>query len=208
MKRRFVFSVVVVTTLAALSIAAFASSLMGMDADETSDQKTVSKTAAVIEPGTTTGLRQGATETAPMEKNIESPYRPVIASMNLDAEESYLLAKIAMAEAEGEDTEGKALVMLVVLNRVLDDEFPDTIEEVIYQPGQFSPVSNGRFGKVEPDADCWAALDLIMLDKWDESCGAAYFESESESTWHSENLVFLFRHGKHYFYTDREGDGD
>ena len=120
-----------------------------------------------------------------------------------------MLAKLAMAEAESEDTEGKALVMLVVLNRVWDDEeFPDTIEEVIYQPGQFSPISNGRFDRVEPDADCWAALDLIMQDKWDESHGATYFESKSESTWHSENLTFLFRHGKHYFYTDKEGDGD
>lgn len=208
MKRRCVFSVAVVATLAALSIVAFASSLTGMSVDGISEQRMVSEKADVIEPGTTTGLRQGATETAPTEKNIESPYRSVIASMDLDAEESYLLAKIAMAEAEGEDTEGKALVMLVVLNRVLDDEFPDTIEEVIYQPGQFSPVSNGRFEKVEPDTDCWAALDLIMLDKWDESCGAIYFESKSESTWHSENLIFLYRHGKHYFYTNREEDGD
>lgn len=71
----------------------------------------------------------------------------------------------AMAEAEGEDTEGKALVMMVVLNRVWSDKFPDTIEDVIYQPRQFSPVGNGRFDEVEPNEDCWAALDLIMLDR-------------------------------------------
>lgn len=209
MKRRCVFSVAIVTTLAALSIVAFASSLAGMPADEISEQRTVSETGAAIEPETTTEPRQTVTEVATTEKPTEVPYQSLVASMDWDAEESYLLAKIAMAEAESEDTEGKALVMLVVLNRVWDDEeFPDTIEEVIYQPGQFSPISNGRFDKVEPDADCWAALDLIMLDKWDESCGATYFESESESTWHSENLVFLFQHGKHYFYTDGEGEGD
>lgn len=209
MKRRCVFSVAIVTTLAALSIVAFASSLAGMSADEISEQRAVSETAAAIEPETTTEPRQSVTEVAPTEKSTEVPYQSLVASIDWDAEESYLLAKIAMAEAESEDTEGKALVMLVVLNRVWDDEeFPDTIEEVIYQPEQFSPISNGRFDKVEPDADCWAALDLIMLDKWDESYGATYFESESESTWHSENLVFLFQHGKHYFYTDREGEGD
>ena len=38
--------------------------------------------------------------------------------MDWDADESEMLARIAMAEAEGEDVEGKALVMLVVLNRV------------------------------------------------------------------------------------------
>ena len=208
MKRRCVFSVAVVATLAALSIVAFASSLTGMSADGISEQRMVSETAAVIKPGTTAEPGQDVSETAPAEKIMEEPYQSLISSMDLDAEESYLLAIIAMAEAEGEDIEGKALVMLVVLNRVFDDEFPDAIEEVIYQPGQFSPVSNGRFEKVEPDTDCWAALDLIMLDKWDESCGAIYFESKSESTWHSENLIFLYRHGKHYFYTDREEDGD
>lgn len=124
--------------------------------------------------------------------------------MNLDVEDSYLLTKMAMAEAEGEDTEGKALVILTVLNRIGDDEFPDTVGEVIYQPGQFSSVWDGRFAAAEPDADCWAAFDWVMLDKWDESCGATYFESKSGSVWHSENLTFLFQHGKHYFYIDRE----
>lgn len=104
-----------------------------------------------------------------------------------------------MAEAESEDTEGKALVMLVVLNRVWDDEFPDTIEEVIFQKGQFSPISNGRYDEVEPDEDCYRALQLIQTGGWDESHGATYFESKSVSTWHSENLTFLFKHGKHYF---------
>ncbi len=208
MKRKCVFSVVAVITLAALSAVAFASSLAGTSADEISEQRTVSETAAAIDPETTTEPRQTVAEIAPTEKTTEVPYQSLVASMDWDAEESYLLAKIAMAEAESEDTEGKALVMLVVLNRVWDDEeFPDTIEEVIYQPGQFSPISNGRFDEVEPDEDCWAALDLIMVGKWDESYGATYFESKSDSTWHSENLVFLFQHGKHYFYTGRKGQG-
>ena len=36
--------------------------------------------------------------------------------ITFNSNDSYLLSKIAMAEAEGEDTEGKALVILVVLN--------------------------------------------------------------------------------------------
>lgn len=209
MKRRCAFSIAIVIMLAALSAVALASSLSRMPTDEKPGQRPTSETAVVIEPKTTAEPKQAVTEIAPTENHIEVAYQSMIASLDWSAEESYLLAKLAMAEAESEDTEGKALVMLVVLNRVWDDEeFPDTIEEVIYQPGQFSPISNGRFDRVEPDADCWAALDLIMQDKWDESYGATYFESKSESTWHSENLTFLFRHGKHYFYTDKEGDGD
>ncbi len=194
MNRECVFSAFIVIMLAALSAVAYASSLHGIAA--------ATKQGIKIEP------KQIVTEVLPADKPTKVPYQSIIASMDWDADESYLLAKLAMAEAESEDTEGKALVMLVVLNRVWDDEFPDTIEEVIFQQGQFSPIYNGRFDKVEPDADCWAALDLIMQDKWDESHGATYFESKSESTWHSESLVFLFQHGRHYFYVDREGDGE
>lgn len=135
----------------------------------------------------------------------EKPHT-AIWSYDWSAEESYILAKIAMAEAEDEDTEGKALVILVVLNRVWNEDFPDTIEEVVMQdnPVQFSPVANGRYDRVEPDDDCWKALDMVM-GGWDESRGALYFESPSESTWHQQNLKYLFQHGNHYFYTEKEG---
>ncbi|MCM1161523.1 MAG: cell wall hydrolase [Roseburia sp.] len=124
--------------------------------------------------------------------------------LDLDDDECYILAKIAMAEAESEDTEGKALVMLVVLNRVWNDVFPDTVEEVVMQENQFSPVANGRYDRVEPDADCMDALELVK-EGWDESAGALYFESKSSSAWHQQNLKYLFRHGNHYFYKEKEG---
>lgn len=128
----------------------------------------------------------------------------LVGSMDWDADEAYLLARIAMAEAEGEDTEGKALVILVVLNRVWSDEFPNTIEEVILQESngvhQFSVTEDGgRWWLVEPSGDCWAALDLVATG-WDESQGALYFESSEDPTWHSRNLEFLFKEGKHKFY--------
>lgn len=122
----------------------------------------------------------------------------------VDAYDSYLLAKIAMAEAGNQDTEGKALVMLVVLNRAWgDNEFPDTVEDVIYDDGQFSPVLEGKFEQTIPNNDCWEALEMVMQG-WDESKGALYFESKSSSTWHEDNLKFLFKHQDHYFYTEKE----
>lgn len=119
-----------------------------------------------------------------------------------DENERYLLASIAMAEAEGEDTEGKALVICVVLNRVQDERFPDSVEEVIYQKHQFTPVSDGRFGSQEPDVDCWTALNMVLTEGWDDSRGALYFERESASQWHRNNLKYLFCHGNHIFYTE------
>ena len=115
-------------------------------------------------------------------------------------EESYLLCKIAMAEAEGEDTYGKALVMNVVINRMHSLEFPDLIEEIIYQENQFSPLSNGRWERSVPDEDCIAALRLVEYG-WDESGGALYFESgDAEDSWHMNNLEFVKEYGGHKFY--------
>lgn len=131
-------------------------------------------------------------------------YHGPIYSMDWDAQESYMLGKIAMAEAEGEGVEGKALVILVVLNRVWSDGFPNSIPEVIFEEGQFSPVSNGRYDRVEPDKECYEALELIQVEKWDESQCALYFESDGESNWHRNNLQFLFQYGNHYFYRDKE----
>ena len=119
--------------------------------------------------------------------------------VKLTKEESHLLAKIIMAEAESEPITGQALVGRVVLNRVESPEFPDTIEEVIFQEGQFCPVASGRFDAVEPDDSCKAAVHLITTG-WDESQGATYFEADNDSTWHEDNLQFLFKEGGHYFY--------
>ena len=54
--------------------------------------------------------------TTTKEPVIETTNDSLIQSKDWDTNDSYLLAKIAMAEAEGEDVEGKALVILVVLN--------------------------------------------------------------------------------------------
>ena len=121
--------------------------------------------------------------------------------------DEYRAVRMAMAEAEGEDTEGKALVILVIYNRTRSGKFPDTVNGVISQRNAFTSYSNGRYEAVKPDADCWAALDLIQETGWDESQGALYFErtpEDGESTWHSRNLERLFIHGNHTFYTEKE----
>lgn len=120
--------------------------------------------------------------------------------IELSWDEAYLLTQIAMEEAEGEDTEGKALVMWVVLNRIKSEEFPNSVEEVIYDEGEFAPVGNEEFGQTEPNDDCWRALNMIVIEGWNQSEGALYFESEKTSSWHSEHLEFLFKHGNHNFY--------
>ena len=58
-----------------------------------------------------------------------------------------LLARIINAEAGGCTDEHQLLVGNVVLNRVADSRFPNTIYGVIYQKGQYSPTWNGAINK-------------------------------------------------------------
>lgn len=127
----------------------------------------------------------------------------LIGSLDWGAEDSEILLQIAMAEAESEGAEGMALVMLVVLNRVWSDEFPDTISGVVFEDGQFAVTEDGgRYWTVEPDEEAYEALEMVMSG-WDESQGATYFESTTnENTWHKDNLTFLFQYGNHLFYTE------
>ena len=169
-----------------------------------SKKENADKISALCESITALPDVVGTTKRQGEDEVQEQDIKGTIESMDLDSEDSYLLAKIAMAEAEGEDIEGKALVMLVVLNRVRSDEFPDSIKEVIFQECQFSPINNGRYDMVEPDSGCYKALELIQIERWDESQGALYFESKSESDWHRKHLEFLFQHGNHFFYKNKE----
>lgn len=125
---------------------------------------------------------------------VEVDYYPEFTySKDWSAQESYLLARIAMAEAEGCNTQTKTLIIMCVLNRVWSDEFPDTIEEVIFQENQFSPIDNGRWDRVEPNEDCYEAVKVVMEAKYDYSGGATYFENcADEDNWHSRNLEFLY----------------
>lgn len=133
-------------------------------------------------------------QTEEESSEVEVDYYPEFTySKDWSAQESYLLARIAMAEAEGCNTQTKTLIIMCVLNRVWSDEFPDTIEEVIFQENQFSPIDNGRWDRVEPNEDCYEAVKVVMEAKYDYSGGATYFEScDDEDNWHSRNLEFLY----------------
>lgn len=60
----------------------------------------------------------------------------------LTEEDRELLARIVYLEARGECFEGQVAVCEVVLNRILCEMFPDTVKDVLYAPGQFSPAAS------------------------------------------------------------------
>ncbi|AJY73554.1 cell wall hydrolase [Paenibacillus beijingensis] len=73
-----------------------------------------------------------------------------------------LLAKITMIEAGHETYEGQLAVANVILNRVKDTRFPDSIRDVIYSGKQFPPAHNGILEKCKPHATALrAAKDAL-----------------------------------------------
>ena len=59
-----------------------------------------------------------------------------------------LLASIIYCEAGNQSITGQVAVGAVVLNRMANEAYPDTMEEVIYQPGQFCPAGSGWLDRV------------------------------------------------------------
>lgn len=120
-------------------------------------------------------------------------------------DDKYLLAKIAMAEAEGQDIKTKTLVIMSILNRVESEDFPDSISEVIFQNNgktyQYSPImQGGRWWDVEPNDDCYKAVDLVLNVEYDYSENTLYFESCEGDSWHNRNLTYLYKSGDLRFY--------
>ena len=59
-----------------------------------------------------------------------------------------LMASIIYCEAGNQPYEGQVAVGAVIMNRVKSGWYPDSIEEVIYQSGQFGPAATGWLNRV------------------------------------------------------------
>lgn len=80
-------------------------------------------------------------------------------------EDVYWLSRIVSAEAKGETEKGKIAVANVVLNRVKHEEFPDSIKEVVFQKGQFSPVKSKKIYDKPTEEAVEAAVKALEGDR-------------------------------------------
>lgn len=115
-----------------------------------------------------------------------------------------VLKRIVEAEAGICDTKGRILVANVVINRVRDSGFPDTITGVVYQKSQFSPVSDGSLESCTVTPETVEAVDRALAGE-DYSQGALYFMNRRQSksgnvSWFDKSLTYLFQHDRHEFF--------
>ena len=92
----------------------------------------------------------------------------------------YLLAKTIHAEGRGEPYTGQVAIGAVILNRVRNSAFPNTISGVIYQKGAFTAVDDGQINLSPNETAMRAARDAI--NGWDPSGGAIYYYNPAVAT--------------------------
>ena len=134
--------------------------------------------------------------------------RRVVTDNQLPYQEYYTLLQIVEAEATGGDVKSKLLIADVVLNRVADERFPDTITEVVWQNvdgyPQFSPTADGRMGNLTITESTIQAVRRA-LDGENIAEGALFFVAPSSANdtsmkWFDDSLVYLYEYGGHAYY--------
>lgn len=123
-----------------------------------------------------------------VEPELEEPPAPSVTQEEID-----LIALCVMAEAEGECEYGQRLVIDVILNRVDDPHFPDTIYDVIYQKNQFAGMYGDRITR------CYVKDELVQLVR-EELENRTDYDVVFFRTGHYHSYgVPKFQVGAHYF---------
>ncbi|WP_312370295.1 cell wall hydrolase [Lachnoclostridium sp.] len=152
---------------------------------------------------------KATTTSAKSDALVKTLNKKMIKSLSKD--ELDVLYRIVEAEATGEDIYGKILVANVILNRVNSKQFPNTVEEVVFQKDgntyQFSPTKDGRYWSVKVSKETMEAVNRALAGE-DYSNGALYFfarkqTSKTKACWFDNSLRKVVKYGCHEFYKDK-----
>ena len=116
----------------------------------------------------------------------------------LSQEEMDIMARVIYSEARGESYEGQVAVGAVVMNRLQSSQFPDNIQDVVFQKNAFTAVSDGQYWLTPNQTAYMAALDAIR--GWDPTGNALYYFNPETATskwiWTRTPILQI---GKHVF---------
>ena len=123
-----------------------------------------------------------------------------IQQFSITDEEIEMLKYIVQQETRGGSYRHKCIITNVILNRVEDSRFPNTVKEVLLQKNQFSSVWNYYQRRVEPDEKTERAVNDVLNGRVeDESNGALFFHSMKSDGWFS-SLSFVMEMEGHRFF--------
>lgn len=160
------------------------------------------------------GLNKSAIQKNHMQKGVQKAaalsyyVQQTVEQNQMSSEEYDTLLHIVEAEATGGDLMSKMIVAGVVLNRVKDSYFPDTIYEVVWQEDQFQPTADGRIYSCTVTQSTIDAVERVLQGE-DYSQGALFFFARNSSAsdsvdWFDSSLIPIFEYGGHEYFTFRE----
>ena len=138
----------------------------------------------------------------PSSNSVQAPQKAksVIPYTQADLD---VLSRLVHAEAGGESYKTRVCVAAVVINRVKSNQFPNSIQKVVYEVSdghyQFTPVLNGMINKPATEEDKKAALEALNGN--DPTKGALYFfDNTITNKWllskpvalHSDKMTFAY----------------
>ena len=93
-----------------------------------------------------------------------------------------LMARAINGEARGEPYEGQVAVGAVILNRVKDSRFPNSISGVIYQSGAFTAVADGQINAAISEGSTVYKAAQDAMNGWDPTGGCVYYFNPATAT--------------------------
>ena len=120
-----------------------------------------------------------------------------------------ILYKITEAEGTGQSIESKENIISSIINRVYDSNFPSTIEDIVFQEGQYSPIGDKRYYTVTVTDETKKAVHNVIENGVNHDC--IYFcnynnvKSSKLRRWFDNSLEFVFKDDSgHSYYRDKK----
>ena len=149
-----------------------------------------------------------AEEKAQKWKEIADKSRSIVVrTKEIDFDDLYLLARLVESEAGNESYETKMMVASVVMNRVADSRFPNSLREVIYQKGQFEVTVRKVNGVLmidrEPSLDSLrVANDILNKGSILPSNVLVFYQNGVDEGWVTSRTTHLISDNTVFAYMD------
>ncbi len=136
------------------------------------------------------------------QKKKEAPETVSRGGYSVTKKELDLLERIVMAEAGAEPYQGMIAVVNVIMNRVAHKSYPNSINGVVFQKGQFTPAGNGKIWRVKPSKTVKNAVREALDGKRVVEKDVLFFLNPDLATDHTipKTKTFVKRIGGHAFY--------
>jgi len=102
-------------------------------------------------------IRQEEERRAAEAAKKEAQQREIEKTKAMETSDVLLLAALIQCEAGSDVYEGQVAVGAVVMNRVKSSAYPNTIKDVIFASGQFTPAGSGKLGRVIASGNVYAS---------------------------------------------------